>query len=92
MGFFKSIPLDIEEQALVDGYSRVGAMVRIVLPISISGLLTVVVFSFTLSMHEFIYALGPLMAGALIPSIPAAILYTLFLDRFIAGFTMGAIK
>jgi multiple sugar transport system permease protein len=118
MGFFKSIPLDIEEQALVDGYSRVGAMVRIVLPISISGLLTVVVFSFTLSMHEFIYALafvsssalktvsigvpteligeffewGPLMAGALIPSIPVAILYTLFLDRFIAGFTMGAIK
>ncbi len=118
MGFFKSIPLDIEEQALVDGYSRLGAMVRIVLPLSISGILTVVVFAFTLSMHEFIYALafisssalktvsigvpteligeffewGPLMAGALIPSIPAAILYTLFLDRFIAGFTMGAIK
>jgi multiple sugar transport system permease protein len=118
MGFFKSIPLDIEEQAMVDGYSRVGAMVRIVLPLSISGILTVVVFSFTLSMHEFIYALafisssalktvsigvpteligeffewGPLMAGALIPSIPAAILYTLFLDRFIAGFTVGAIK
>ncbi|MEJ2233556.1 MAG: carbohydrate ABC transporter permease, partial [Syntrophobacterales bacterium] len=118
MGFFKSIPLDIEEQAMVDGYSRVGAMVRIVLPLSISGLLTVVVFSFTLSMHEFIYALafisssalktvsigvpteligeffewGPLMAGALIPCIPVAILYTLFLDRFIAGFTVGAIK
>lgn len=118
MGFFKSIPKDIEEQALVDGYSRIGAMIRIMLPISISGLLTVVVFAFTLSMHEFIYALafisssslktvsigvpteligeffewGPLMAGALIPSIPVAFLYTLFLDRFIAGFTMGAIK
>ncbi|MEE8431394.1 MAG: carbohydrate ABC transporter permease [Candidatus Desulfatibia sp.] len=118
MGFFKSIPRDIEEQALVDGYSRIGAMVRIILPLSISGLLTVVVFAFTLSMHEFIYALafisssslktvsigvpteligeffewGPLMAGALIPSIPVAILYTLFLDRFIAGFTLGAIK
>lgn len=118
MGFFKSIPLDIEEQALVDGCSRIGAMVKIVLPLSISGVLTVVVFSFTLSMHEFIYALafisssalktvsigvpteligeffewGPLMAGALIPSIPTAILYTLFLDRFIAGFTVGAIK
>ena len=118
MGFFKSIPLDIEEQAMVDGYSRVGAMVRIVLPLSISGLLTVVVFAFTLSMQDFIYALafisssalktvsigvpteligeffewGPLMAGALIPSIPVAILYTLFLDRFIAGFTVGAIK
>jgi len=118
MGFFKSIPRDIEEQALVDGYSRFEAMVRIVIPLSVSGLLTVVVFSFTLSMHEFIYALafisssalktvsigvpteligeffewGPLMAGALIPSIPAAILYTLFLDRFIAGFTVGAVK
>lgn len=118
MGFFKSIPRDIEEQALVDGYSRIGAMVRIILPLSTSGLLTVVVFAFTLSMHEFIYALafisssslktvsigvpteligeffewGPLMAGALIPSIPVALLYALFLDRFIAGFTMGAIK
>jgi multiple sugar transport system permease protein len=118
LGFFKSIPRDIEEQALIDGYSRIGAMVRVVLPLSVSGLLTVVVFAFTLSMHEFIYALafisssslktvsigvpteligeffewGPLMAGALIPSIPVAILYTFFLDRFIAGFTMGAIK
>lgn len=118
IGFFKSIPRDIEEQAMIDGYSRIGAMVRVILPISISGLLTVVVFAFTLSMHEFIYALafvsssslktvsigvpteligeffewGPLMAGALIPSIPVAILYTFFLDRFIAGFTVGAIK
>ncbi len=118
IGFFKSIPRDIEEQALIDGYSRIGAMVRVVLPLSVSGLLTVVVFAFTLSMHEFIYALafissssmktvsigvpteligeffewGPLMAGALIPSIPVAILYTFFLDRFIAGFTVGAIK
>jgi multiple sugar transport system permease protein len=119
MGFFKSIPRDIEEQALIDGYSRVGALVRVVLPLSISGLLTVVVFAFTLSMQEFIYALafisvsaqktvsigvptelvrgdvfrwGPLMAAALIASVPVAILYSFFLDRFIAGFTMGAIK
>lgn len=119
MGFFKSIPKDIEEQAMIDGCSRLGAMVRIVIPLSISGILTIVVFAFTLTMHEFIYALafisvsaqktisigvptelvrgdvfrwGPLMAGALLPSIPVAILYTFFLDRFIAGFTMGAVK
>ncbi len=119
MGFFKTIPKDIEEQAMIDGLSRFGAMTRVVLPLGISGLLTVVVFSFTLSMHEFIYALtfisdsakktvsigvptelvrgdvfqwGPLMAGALIASIPVAVVYTFFLDRFIAGFTMGAVK
>lgn len=119
MAFFKSIPKDIEEQALIDGCSSAGAMVKIIFPLSISGILTVVVFAFTLTMHEFIYALafisvsaqktisvgvptelvrgdvfrwGPLMAGALIPSIPVAILYTFFLDRFISGFTMGAVK
>ena len=119
MGFFKSIPKDIEEQAMIDGCSRMGAMVKIVFPLSVSGILTVVVFAFTLSMHEFIYALafisvsakktisigvptelvrgdvfrwGPLMAGALIASLPVAVIYTFFLDRFITGFTMGAIK
>ncbi len=119
MGFFKTIPKDIEEQAMIDGLSRFGAMARVVMPLSISGLLTVVVFAFTLSMHEFIYALtfisvsthktvsigvptelvrgdvfrwGSLMAGALFASIPVAVVYTFFLDRFIAGFTMGAVK
>ncbi len=119
MGFFKSIPKDIEEQAMIDGESRIGAMLKVVLPISVSGILTVIVFAFTLSMHEFIYALtfisvsvkktvsigvptelvrgdvfqwGPLMAGALFASIPVAVLYTFFLDRFIAGFTMGSVK
>ncbi len=119
MGFFKTIPKDIEEQAMIDGESRFGAMLRIVLPLSISGILTIIVFAFTLSMQEFIYALtfisvsaektvsigvptelvrgdvyrwGALMAGALIASAPVAVLYTFFLDRFIAGFTVGAIK
>jgi multiple sugar transport system permease protein len=119
MGFFKTIPKDIEEQAMIDGLSRFGAMFKVVLPLAISGILTVVVFAFTLSMHEFIYALtfisvsakktvsigvptelvrgdvfqwGPLMAGALVASIPVAVVYTFFLDRFVAGFTMGSVK
>ena len=119
MGFFKTIPRDIEEQAMIDGLSRLGAMVKVVLPLAISGILTIVVFAFTLTMHEFIYALtfisvsvkktisigvptelvrgdvfqwGPLMAGALLASIPVAVVYTFFLDRFVAGFTMGAVK
>ena len=58
MGFFKSIPRDIEEQAMIDGYSRLGAIWRTVLPVSMPGLLTVVVFSFALTMHEFVYALA----------------------------------
>jgi multiple sugar transport system permease protein len=119
MGFFKSIPWDIEEQAMIDGYSRIGAIWRAVLPMSIPGLLTVTVFSIALTMHEFVYALAfvtsssektvsigvttelirgdvffwqSLMAAAAIVAIPVALLYNFFLDRFIAGFTLGAVK
>ena len=119
MGFFKAIPPDLEEAAMIDGYSRFGAFVKIVIPISIAGILTVVIFTFTLVMQEFVYALtfitaasnytvsvgvptflvhgdvyfwGSLMAGCFIASVPIAILYNFFVDRFIAGFTVGAIK
>ncbi len=57
MGFFKSIPSELEEAAMVDGCSRLGALRRVVLPISVAGLLTVVIFAFTLSIQEFVYAL-----------------------------------
>lgn len=119
MGFFKSVPRDLEEAAMLDGYSRLGAFAKIVMPISSAGILTVVIFSFTLVMQEFVYALtfislasqytvsvgvptflvhgdvyfwGSLMAACFIASVPVAVLYNFFLDRFIAGFTVGAIK
>ena len=119
MGFFKSIPRDLEDAAMVDGLTRFGAFLKLVVPISISGILTVVIFTFTLVTQEFVYALtfissdahqvvqvgvpiflvrgdvyywGSLMAACLITSVPIAIVYNLFLDRFISGFTIGAVK
>ncbi len=119
MGFFKSIPRELEDAAMVDGLTRIGAFVRMVVPISLSGIMTVVIFTFTLVTQEFVYALtfisternqmlgvgvptflvrgdvyywGSLMAACLIASVPTAFLYNLFLDRFIAGFTVGAVK
>ncbi|MDR5695393.1 MAG: carbohydrate ABC transporter permease [Armatimonadota bacterium] len=64
MGFFKSIPRDLEEAALVDGYSRLGAFLKIVLPLAVPGIITVVIFSFTLSAQEFVYALTFVTATA----------------------------
>ena len=119
MGFFKAIPKDLEEAAMVDGLSRFEAFTKVILPMSIAGLLTVVIFTFTLVMQEFVYGLtfinsgskftvsvgvpsflvrgdvyfcGSLMAACFIASVPIAILYNLFVDRFIAGFTVGAVK
>ena len=119
MGFFKSIPKELEDAAMVDGLTRFGAFVKLVIPISASGILTVVIFAFTLVTQEFVYALtfispgahqmvgvgvptflvrgdvyywGSLMAACLITSLPIALLYNMFLDRFIAGFTVGAVK
>ncbi len=57
MGFFKGVPREITEAARVDGCSRLGAMFRVVLPISVPGILTIVIFAFTLVMQEYVYAL-----------------------------------
>jgi multiple sugar transport system permease protein len=119
MGFFKSIPRELEDAAMVDGLSRFQTFLKLVVPTSVSGILTVVIFTFTLVSQEFVYALtfissaahqtvgvgvpiylvrgdvyywGSLMAACLIASLPIAVLYNLFLDRFIAGFTVGSVK
>jgi multiple sugar transport system permease protein len=119
MGFFKTIPQELEDAALIDGCSRIGALVRIVFPISLPGILTVVIFTFSLVVNECVYAIAfissssnrtvpvgvptdlirgdlynwpGIMAAILIPSIPLALVYNAFLNRFIAGFTGGAFR
>ncbi len=64
MGFFKSIPRDLEEAAMVDGFSRLTAFLRVVLPLSTSGIVAVIVFTFTLTLHEFVYAATFITASA----------------------------
>ena len=63
-GFFKSIPKDLEEAAMVDGYSRLMAFLKVVMPLSLSGIIAVVVFTFALTLHEFIYAMTFISASA----------------------------
>ncbi|MCH8987781.1 MAG: carbohydrate ABC transporter permease [Chloroflexi bacterium] len=57
LGFFKSIPKDLEEAAMVDGHSRLTAFFRVALPLSFPGIVAVTVFASALTLHEFIYAL-----------------------------------
>ena len=119
MGFFKAIPRDLEDAAMIDGLSRFGAFVKVVMPISLAGLLTVIIFAFTLVTQEFVYGVtfitaassytvsvgvptflvrgdvyfwGSMMGACLIASVPIAIIYNFFVDRFVAGFTVGAVK
>jgi multiple sugar transport system permease protein len=119
MGFFKAIPRDLEDAAMIDGLSRFGAFIKVVMPISVAGILTAVIFAFTLVTQEFVYGVtfitasssytvsvgvptflvrgdvyfwGSMMAACLIASVPIAIIYNFFVTRFVAGFTMGAIK
>ena len=56
MSYFRTIPYDMEESAMIDGCTRLGALWRVVLPTAIPGVLTATLFSFTLSWNEFIYA------------------------------------
>jgi multiple sugar transport system permease protein len=119
IGYFKSIPRELEESALVDGATRVQTMLRIVMPLALPGILSAGVFAFTLSWNEFLYSLifmndtiaktisvgvtselirgddffwGELMAASLLGSLPVALLYSFFVDRFVAGLTAGAVK
>jgi len=118
MGYFKTIPKELEECARIDGATRFGAMVRIIFPVAIPGILSAGIFAFTLSWNEFIYALifmssaelktvpvgvvselirgdiffwGQLMAGALLGSIPVALVYSFFVEYYVTGLT-GSVK
>jgi multiple sugar transport system permease protein len=57
MGYFRSIPYELEECALIDGASRLQILIKITLPLAIPGLISAGIFAFTLSWNEFIYAL-----------------------------------
>ncbi len=119
MGYFRTIPKEIEECALVDGCTRIKALLRIVLPVAIPGIITAALFSFTLAWGEYLYSTtfvtdsyektipsavvgelirgdvyhwGGLMAGALLGSIPIALIYVIFLDYYVSGLTAGATK
>lgn len=103
---------------MIDGATRVQAMVRIILPLALPGLLSAGMFAFTLSANEFLYALvfiydnanktvpvgvvselikgdvfywGQLMSGALLGSVPVALIYSFFVEHYVAGMT-GAVK
>ncbi len=118
MGYFKTFPKELEECAMIDGATRIGVLLRIVVPLSIPGILSCGIFSFTLSWNEYLYALvflsdtlqktvpvgvitelvrgdvyswGPLMAGALLGSVPVALVYSFFVEYYVTGLT-GALK
>ena len=118
MGYFRTIPRELEECAQIDGATRIQAMVRIIFPVAMPGILSAAIFAFTHAWNEFIYALvflssatnktvpvgvvselvrgdtffwGPLMAGALLGSVPVAFVYSFFVENYVSAMT-GAVK
>jgi multiple sugar transport system permease protein len=106
-------------EAMIDGLSRLGAFIKVVIPISAAGMLTAIIFAFTLVTQEFVYGVtfitssasytvsvgvptflvrgdvyfwGSMIGACLIASIPIAVIYNFFVDRFVVGFTVGAVK
>ena len=119
MGYFKSVPRELEDAARIDGASRLQTMFLVFLPLCKPGFISASIFAFTLAQNEFLYALifltdtsvrtvpvgaiaelirgdvfywGQLMAAALLGSIPVAIIYSFFVEHYVAGLTAGAVK
>lgn len=117
-GYFRSVPRELEEQGLIDGHSRLGALFFIVLRLSAPGIAAVAIFTFTGAWNELLFALvlitsesartaplalnylitsdvlpwGPLMAGAVLSSVPLMILYFVAQRFMVAGMTTGSVK
>jgi len=118
LGYFRSIPEELEDAALIDGCSKLGVLFRIVLPLAAPGIVTSFIFGFTNSWNEFLYVItlissrtkmtlptglgsyimgdvflwGPLMATALLTTIPPIILF-MFMQRYVvSGMTLGSVK
>ena len=118
MGYFKSVPRELEDAARIDGASRLQTMFLVFLPLCKPGFISAGIFAFTLAQNEFLYALifltdtsvrtvpvgaiaelirgdvfywGQLMAAALLGSIPVAIIYSFFVEHYVAGLTAGTV-
>ena len=116
--YFRAVPRELEEQGMIDGHSRIGALFRIVIPLSAPGIAAVSIFTFTGAWNELLLALvlitsenvrtaplaltylitsdvlpwGPLMAGAVISSVPLMILYFVAQRFMVSGLTAGSVK
>ena len=119
MGYFRSVPTELEDAARIDGATRLQTMFKVFLPLCVPGFISAGIFAFTLSQNEFLYALifltqtdvrtvpvgaiaelvkgdvfywGQLMAAALLGSVPVAVIYSFFVEHYVAGLTSGAVK
>jgi multiple sugar transport system permease protein len=119
MGYFRSVPRELEDAARIDGATRIQTMFKVFLPLCVPGFISAGIFAFTLSQNEFLYALifltqtdvrtvpvgaiaelvkgdvfywGQLMAAALLGSVPVAVIYSFFVEHYVAGLTAGAVK
>jgi multiple sugar transport system permease protein len=91
MGYFRGIPADLEEQAMIDGCSRVGAMVRVLLPVAAPGVVAAAIFTFTGAWNEFLLALVFINRSDL-QTVPVKLAGMIVGDQYIWGAIMaGAI-
>lgn len=116
--FVMSVPPELEEQAMIDGCSRLGAFWRVLLPLVVPGLVATAVYAFIQSWGELVFALtlmqdnsnktlpawiatfntprgidwGALMAGSIIFTVPAVVMFLFVYKRIAAGLAAGAVK
>ena len=118
LGYFRTIPEELEDAARIDGCSRMGVLFRIILPLSAPGVVTAFIFGFTNSWNEFLFATvlvkskdmqtlpsglgsfllgdvflwGPLMAAAIVTTVPPIILFIVVQRYVVSGMTLGSVK
>ena len=106
IGYFASIPKELDEAALIDGAGYVQMLTRIFIPVALPGIIAATIFAFTTSTDQLVlpvgiittlikgdvYNWGQIMTGSLLCAAPPLIIYAFLMDYYIAGLTAGATK
>jgi len=89
MGYFRGIPVDLEEQAMVDGSSRIKSAIDILLPQAAPGIVVAAIFTFTLAWNEFLLALV-FISDTNLQTVPVKIAGMIVGDQFVWGMIMAS--
>jgi multiple sugar transport system permease protein len=93
IGYFASIPKELDEAALMDGANYRQILTRVFIPVALPGLIAATIFAFTVSLIKGdVFNWGQIMTGALLGAAPPLIIYAFLMDYYIAGLTAGATK
>jgi len=92
VGFFKTVPIGIEEAAKIDGANKIQVFMQVVIPLVAPGIVATAIYTFINVWNEFLYSGGDMMAASTLVVVPSIIFFCLIQNKIAGGLSEGAVK